>query len=154
MTNNIGGPGGYGYPPNAPGGDPGGYGYPPNSPGAPGGNWGPAPPGGYAPAPGYPPPGYPPPGYGVPQAQPGNGMAIAALVTGIVSLALCWVPFVGPICAILAVVFGGVGISKAGQTGGTGKGMAIAGLVLGIVFFLVGVAIFASACLSVRGMFP
>lgn len=60
----------------------------------------------------------------VPIQRP-NGIATASLVLGILALFL-------PILGILAVIFGGIGISKANQ-GASGKGLAIAGLVLGIV---------------------
>lgn len=65
----------------------------------------------------------------VPTQQPTNGMATASLVLGILGFFL-------PILSILALIFGGIGISKANQ-GATGKGLAIAGLVLGIVGTLV-----------------
>jgi hypothetical protein len=57
--------------------------------------------------------------------RPANGMATASLVLGIIGFLL-------PILSILALIFGGIGISKANQ-GAAGKGLAIAGLVLGIV---------------------
>ena len=108
------------------------------------------------PAPGYPPPGYPAaappappaaapypppaPGY-APQAvyqqvivqSKTNGLAIAALVLGIM-----WFYWVG---SVLAVIFGHVALSQINKSNGTqqGRGMAIAGLVLGWV----GVAILA-----------
>jgi hypothetical protein len=56
-------------------------------------------------------------------------MAIASLVLGIVGMFL-------PILGILALIFGGIGISKANQ-GASGKGMAVAGLVLGILGTLI-----------------
>lgn len=54
-----------------------------------------------------------------------NGMATASLVLGILGFFL-------PILSILALIFGGIGISKANQ-GASGKGLAVAGLVLGIL---------------------
>lgn len=65
----------------------------------------------------------------VPLGHPTNGMAIASLVLGILGLFL-------PGLGILALIFGGIGISKANQGAG-GKGMAVAGLVLGILGTLV-----------------
>jgi hypothetical protein len=64
-----------------------------------------------------------------PLARPTNGMANASLVLGILGMFL-------PILSILALIFGGIGISKANQ-GASGKGMAVAGLVLGILGTLV-----------------
>lgn len=55
-----------------------------------------------------------------------NGMATASMVLGIVGM------FIPGITSILAIIFGGVGISKANK-GAEGKGKAVAGLVLGII---------------------
>jgi hypothetical protein len=72
-----------------------------------------------------------------PQAR--NGMGITALVLGIVGLVLglliilfwmSWLP------ALLAVVFGSVGLSHARRGRATNKGMALAGVILGGVGLL------------------
>jgi hypothetical protein len=56
-----------------------------------------------------------------------SGMAVAALVTGIVGF------FLSPL-SVLAIIFGAVGISQCGKDPYLkGKGMAVAGLVLGII---------------------
>src|SRR6266481_1545552 len=109
-------PGGYGPPP------PGGYAPPP-------GNWGG--PGGYGPS---------PPGYGVQQSK---GLAVAALVLGIVGVVTFWI-FLGGLLGIVALVLGIVAIrkSRTGQAGG--QGMAIAGTVLGGVAIVI-TAIYAIA---------
>ena len=71
----------------------------------------------------YPPP-YPPyPVYVA--APPTNGLAIAALVLGIL-----WLWWVG---SILAVVFGHIALAQIRQRGQGGHGMAVAGLVLGYI---------------------
>ena len=54
-----------------------------------------------------------------------------------------WASIVGWICAILGIIFGGLGISKANKIGGKGKGMAIAGLVCGVLGLLIGIALVA-----------
>ncbi|MDP9452736.1 MAG: DUF4190 domain-containing protein [Actinomycetota bacterium] len=121
-----------------------------------------------SPAPGQPPPNQPPPGYGgqggygaaggdggpgghggQPQAQARNGVGIAALVVGIVALVLSWIPFLGLLLAIVAVVLGIVGIRKASRGMATNKGMAIAGLVTGGVALLIG----AFFTITVVGLF-
>jgi CubicO group peptidase (beta-lactamase class C family) len=81
------------------------------------------------------PPGYgAPPSYGGPPARPAsNGIGIAAMVVGIVSLFLWWIPLLGLVVAIVAVVLGILGIRKASKGEATNKGMAIAGLVTGIL---------------------
>lgn len=87
--------------------------------------------------------------HGPPQSQEGNGIAIAAMVLGIISLVLFWIPFLGLICGVLGAIFGFVGLGKSNRIGGKGKGMAIAGLVCGIIGTLIGVwyviAVFAAA---------
>jgi hypothetical protein len=56
-----------------------------------------------------------------------SGFAIASLVLGIVGI------LINPL-AILAIIFGGIGMSQTGKDPNLkGKGMAIAGLVLGII---------------------
>jgi hypothetical protein len=74
-------------------------------------------------------------GYGAPPPNTSNGLAIAALVCGIVGL-LCLGFVLGP----LAIIFGGIGLSKANQ-GAEHKGLATAGLVLGIVDVVMQVAL-------------
>jgi hypothetical protein len=72
-------------------------------------------------APQYPPP-YP---YPYPYARPTNGMAIAAMVLGIL-----WLYWVG---SVLALIFGYLARAEIRRTGHGGDGMAIAGIVLGWV---------------------
>ncbi|GAA2302672.1 hypothetical protein GCM10009853_069200 [Glycomyces scopariae] len=103
---------------------------------------------GYGAAPQLPPaaPGYPPaygaPGYGPP--QPKNGMGTTSLVLGIIGLVTAWIPGVacfGWIMCILAVIFGGIGISNANKGLATNKNVAVTGLVLGIAAFALGIII-------------
>ncbi|MFE0644737.1 DUF4190 domain-containing protein [Streptomyces sp. NPDC058877] len=125
-------PGAYGYPADASGG----YGYPPAAPA-------PAAPGyGY---PGYGQPGYGQPGYGQPgwQQPPSNGMGTAAMVIGIVAVAGFCLYGLGGILGILAVIFGIIGLKKAGRGEATNRGMAIAGIVLGAIGIVVS-AVFLS----------
>ena len=72
-------------------------------------------------------------------------MAVAGLVLGILAVALCWIMVVNWVLAILGIVFGGVGIAKAGKRGGVGKGMAITGVVLGAVGAVAGVLVLVVA---------
>jgi hypothetical protein len=60
-----------------------------------------------------------------PAPQPTNGLAVAALVLGIV-----WAFWIG---SALAIVFGHVALGQIRQRNQSGKGMAVAGLVLGYV---------------------
>lgn len=66
---------------------------------------------------------YAPPPYPYPAGRPTSGLAVAALVLGIV-----WVWGVG---SILAVIFGHVALAETKDGRKGGHGLAIAGLVLG-----------------------
>ncbi len=68
-----------------------------------------------------------------------NIMAILSLVLGALSLILLFIPGVGLIgllFALLAIVFGAVAISGINHNGGEGRGMAIAGIILGAAVLL------------------
>ncbi|MFD9244167.1 DUF4190 domain-containing protein [Streptomyces sp. NPDC059556] len=120
-------PGAYGYPAAD---TSGGYGYPSavTPPPAPAGS-------GY----GY--PGYPSTG-GYPgqtgwQQSPSNGMGTASMVLGIISVAGFCLWGLGAILGILALIFGIIGLKKAGRGEATNRGMAVAGIVLGAIGTLV-----------------
>jgi hypothetical protein len=81
--------------------------------------------------------------------QAGNGLAIAGMVLGILGLLLCWIPGVGWLLALLGIIFGAIGMSKANKIGGKGKGMAVAGLVIGVVGLLAGIILFVMALMVI-----
>ena len=56
-----------------------------------------------------------------------NGMAVTGMVCGIVGLFVLGI-LLGP----LAVIFGGIGLSRS-KVSGTGRGQAITGIVLGVI---------------------
>lgn len=72
------------------------------------------------------------PQYPYPAPRPGNGLAVAAMVLGIIALVMFWAWFLGGILGILAIIFGILGRSKARQVG-VGGGAAMAGLICGII---------------------
>jgi hypothetical protein len=86
----------------------------------------PPPPGGYAPPPpgGFT-PGSPPAGFGSVSTKESNGLAVAALVVGLVSLFVCQP------AGIVAIVLGLMGLNRSKQMDGNGKGLAIGGIVSG-----------------------
>jgi hypothetical protein len=88
------------------------------------------------------PPGPPPPPPAPPAAQPTNGMAVASLVLGILSLLLFFTVVPPFILGALAVIFGALGLSKAKQ-GAPNKGLALAGLICGGVGILAAIAFIA-----------
>lgn len=68
-------------------------------------------------------------------------MAIAALILGICAIVFSIIPctwFVGLPCAILAVIFGIVGLKKV-KTTGKGKGSSLTGLILGTISLLIAI---------------
>lgn len=75
------------------------------------------------------------------QKKDRRGLCIASLVLGIVSLLIFCIWYISIPCAILAIIFGILGLKS------KGKGMAIGGLVTGIISFvlsiLIVIAIFA-----------
>jgi hypothetical protein len=78
-------------------------------------------------------------GQGTGTTQDGNGLAVAGLVCGLVGL--LFLPIIlGP----LALIFGGIGWSKANR-GAKHKGVAIAAVVLGIADLVLMGVLFAVA---------
>jgi hypothetical protein len=112
-------PGPYGYPaPATPaaGSPVGGYGYPGGYPGAygtygAGGPWG---------------------------AAPANGLGIAAMVVGIISLVMCWLYGLGIILGIIALVFGIIARKRVQRGEANNGAMATAGIVMGAVGIALG----------------
>ncbi len=85
--------------------------------------------------------------------QESKGLSIASMVLGIISVVLFCIWYISIPCAILAIIFGVVGMKK------DGKGMAIAGLVLGIValaillmIYLLAIAGFATLSSALSSM--
>ena len=94
------------------------------------------------------PPGYPQPvpGYGgYPTAKPPTeGMAIAALVLGIISIpGICCYGIVGVAAGVTAIVLGRMALTKITTSGGTigGRGFAQAGWICGLVGAVLGLII-------------
>lgn len=81
-------------------------------------------------------------------AQPsgGKGMAIAAMVLGILSIIFALLPIVSIPLGLLAIIFGILAIKK------PGRGMAIAGLVTGIIGLLLGLLIFVAAAVALPSL--
>ncbi|MFO8015629.1 MAG: DUF4190 domain-containing protein [Candidatus Woesearchaeota archaeon] len=82
-----------------------------------------------------------------------SGLAIASLVFGILSFILGWVPILGWLIVILAIVFGIIAlvkISKDPTIGG--KGMAIAGIVLGGILLAISVILMGVGALAYFGV--
>jgi hypothetical protein len=121
-------------PPGDPQDQPGGY-YPPQ--GQQGGQYPPQDQqGGY----------YPPQGQGGYYQQPqqrGSGMAITALILGIIALLSCWTIVGGILFGLVAIVLGFIASRRAKRGVAGGRGMAITGIVLGLLGLVLSVVIVA-----------
>ena len=84
----------------------------------------------------------PPPGYGIQHPQRrGSGLAVAALVCGVLALLSSWTVIGGILLGIVAVVLGIVALSRVRKGLAAGRGMAIAGIVTGILGAVLAVAL-------------
>lgn len=86
---------------------------------------------------------------GAPANQP-KGLAIAALVLGILALLFCWTVFGGIILGLIGAILGFVASSKAKKGTAGGRGMAITGIVLSILGFVIAVAFIVIGVLVVN----
>jgi hypothetical protein len=133
--------------PENPTGAPGGYppqNYPPQNypqPGYPPQQGYPAQPGGYPG--GYPPPPQPYSGYPVPAPAPKNGLGIAALICGLISLPAAFTIFGGFFLGLLAVILGIVGYRRVKKGAATNGGIAIGGVVFGVLGIVVSAVLIA-----------
>jgi hypothetical protein len=78
--------------------------------------------------------------YGQPQQS--KGLAITALVLGILALLSSWF-FVGGALGLIAIVIGIIAVMQASKGKAGGKGMAITGVILGVVSVLITAAVLA-----------
>jgi hypothetical protein len=114
---------GFGQPPPGYAAPPSGYGTPPTGYGAPVG---------YGAAPGY----GGPAGIG-PQVR--NGLGVAALVVGLISVPFAFL-VVGGVFGIFAIILGFAGRSRAKKGEANNPGVALAGIIAGLVAVIVAVA--------------
>ncbi|MRH86329.1 DUF4190 domain-containing protein [Nocardia sp. SYP-A9097] len=108
------------------------------------------PPGNFGEYPPPPPPGgYPPPGGQPPQqywqeSPKGKGLAVTALVLGIIAVVTFWtviLTVVGVFFGLLAAIFGLIAMMKARRGTSGGFGMAVAGLILGLLGLIGGIVV-------------
>lgn len=73
------------------------------------------------------------------KSKRGNGWALAALIIGIIAVAISWMPLINnlsPILSLAALVVGIAGIVRA-RRGAPGHGKAVAGVILSIAAFAI-----------------
>ena len=88
-----------------------------------------------------------PPPTGLEQAQPENGVGLAAMVVGIASFVM-----LAPLSSTAAIILGVMGLGKARQGRATNRGQALAGLICGSISLVLGIIgiIIAIAIISAR----
>ncbi|MEU5520194.1 DUF4190 domain-containing protein [Streptomyces sp. NPDC047860] len=96
---------------------------------------------GAAPAPGY-------AGWSGTAPMPSNGPGVTGLVLGIISAAVFCLWPVAILLGVLALIFGGIGRSKANRGEATNAGQAMAGIICGAVGIALGIAFGALVLLS------
>jgi hypothetical protein len=69
----------------------------------------------------------------------GTGLAVAALIVALVSAAICWVPFIGAVAALVGLVLGIVAWTQSRAGRGGGQAMAITATFVGLGALLMGV---------------
>ncbi len=84
-----------------------------------------------------------PPGYYEQQPRRSSGLAIAALVCGVLALLSSWTVIGGILLGIVAVVLGFVALSKIKRGLAAGRGMAITGIVTGVLGAVLAIALIA-----------
>ena len=78
-----------------------------------------------------------------------SGLGVASMILGILGLIFVWVPVLGLLFALLAVIFGGVSLSQTGKDPTLqGRGMAVAGTICGVITLGLWFALLA-ACSSI-----
>lgn len=82
----------------------------------------------------------------------GKGLGVAGMILGILGIILCWLPFVGGIIALIALILSVVGLMQAKKGGNPNKGMIITGLVLSIITLIIN-AYFTYASIVVASAF-
>jgi hypothetical protein len=87
-----------------------------------------------------PPPGpAPPPPYG--RVAQTNGLAIAGMVLGIVSIVLFFLAWIASVVGVVGLILSLVGLNKSKQMGGSGRGMAIAGVITSAAGIVIGIVV-------------
>ena len=78
-----------------------------------------------------------------PPRRPGAGMAITALILGIIALLFFWTVAGGILFGLIALVLGVIASGRAKRGVSSGRGMAITGAVLGTLGLLASIAFIA-----------
>jgi hypothetical protein len=88
------------------------------------------------------------------EGGPSNGLALAALIVGLVSLGIAWIPFVGLLGVmggLVALLLGTFGRGRARRIA-NGAGLALGGIITGVLAILLGIATTVLPLLFFQGM--
>lgn len=91
-----------------------------------------------------------PPSPGLPK-----GLAVGALVLGIVALLVCWIPFVNVVSVVLglvALVLGAVAIGRVRKGVGAGRGLGLAGVITGAAAVVLAVMVLLASIFVVESL--
>jgi hypothetical protein len=80
---------------------------------------------------------------GPPPSSSNDGVAVTALVVGIIAILISWIPVLGLLAGIAALVLGIVGRNRIRKSGAKGNGMAVTGIATGAVAILINLAVLA-----------
>lgn len=72
----------------------------------------------------------------------GQGLGIAALIMGIISFVVAFIPCIGMLAivtSVVAIVLGSIGLSQASRSGSQHKGLNTGGLVVGVIALFVAI---------------
>lgn len=83
-----------------------------------------------------------------PKAPVGKGLAITALVLGIVALVFCWLPFLGIPVGIAAIIVGIIGMTRKGAS----KPMPLIGAILGGLGLVLSIIVIIVAAVFVNSL--
>ncbi|MVU79888.1 DUF4190 domain-containing protein [Nocardia sp. ET3-3] len=93
--------------------------------------------------PSAPPGNYPPPGgqqYWT-ESPKGKGMAITAMVFGIIGLITCWTVFVGILAGLVGLILGVIAMVRARRGSSGGFGLALTGAITGALGLIIAIVI-------------
>jgi hypothetical protein len=84
-----------------------------------------------------------------------DGMAVTAMILGLLAVAISWIPFLGllgAVAGVVAIVLGPIAMKRIKRSGRGGRGMAITGLVTGIVSVVLAIVMTVFAFTLFRGI--
>lgn len=91
-------------------------------------------------------PSYQQPSYDEPAyTEQSSGTGVGAMVCGILSLVLCWLPIVGLVLGIVATILGGKGRRTLPPDK---RGMALAGFIMGIIGMVIGIGMLVAMIIA------